>query len=88
MRIRSTAERTSSNDFWVSDPISNSTTVDDSPSVTVEVTCLTPATLATAASTGRVTWVSTSLAAAPDSTTLTATTGNDTSGYSLIGSAR
>jgi hypothetical protein len=44
----------------------NCTIVDDDPSVTVETTCQTPLTLATASSTFFVTWDSSSDGAAPD----------------------
>ena len=63
----------------------NSITVEDLPSVNVEVTCLTPETLDTASSTLRATCVSSSAGAAPDWVTVTEMIGTSMFGNLVIG---
>ena len=79
-RMRSTASLTSSTAVCVSTSRRNSTTVCERPSVSVEMTFLTPQILATASSTRLVTCVSSSLGATPGSVIVT-----DTSGTSMLG---
>ena len=83
-----TALRTSLVTFSRSTPSWNSIEVVDTPSLTTEVMCLTEPSPATASSTRRVTWVSISVGAAPDWTTVTATTGRSTSGKLLVRSLK
>ncbi len=66
----------------------NSIEVSELPSVTVELMCLTPATPATASSTFRVTWVSSSEGAAPDWVMVTAITGTSMLGARVMGMSR
>ncbi len=87
-RMRATASLTSFSARSVPTSSRSSTVVVELPSVTLEVTCLTPATLATASSTLRVTWVSSSAGAAPVSVTETETIGTSTLGARVIGMAR
>ena len=58
----------------------------EAPSVSVEVMCLTLDRPASASSTGRVTWFSSSWGAAPLSVTVTTTAGKTTLGNCLMGS--
>ena len=60
----------------------------DAPSLTVEVMCLTWPRPATLSSIRRVTWVSSSVGAAPDWITVTTTTGRSMSGKLLVRSLK
>src|SRR5690349_16040144 len=84
-RILVTASLTSFSARSVSTSSQNSMTVDDLPSVSVEVTCLTPETLATESSILRATCVSSSAGAAPDCVTVTEMTGTSMFGNLVIG---
>ena len=79
-RMRSTASLTSLTAVCVSTSRRNSTIVCEWPSVSVEVTFLTPEMLATASSMRLVICVSSSLGATPGSVTVT-----ETSGMSILG---
>ncbi len=80
------ASLTSLTAVCVSTSSRNSTTVCELPSVSVEMTFLTPLMLATASSTRLVIWVSSSLGATPGSVTVTETSGMSMLGKRVIGS--
>ena len=63
----------------------NSAAVVETPSVTVEMTFLTPVIPASASSISLVTWASNSAGAAPDCATVTATSGTSMFGNRVIG---
>ena len=88
LRICATAERTSSTARSIGVPIASWTTVSDDPSVTLESISSIPCKLRSAASTRCVTWVSSSVGAAPGWLIWTMTTGKSMSGWLLTSSRR
>jgi hypothetical protein len=64
----------------------NSISVTEEPSVSVDITCLTPVILATASSTRLLTWLSSSAGAAPDWVTVTEISGTSMFGKRVTGS--
>ncbi len=88
VRILATASRTSFSARSLLTSSRSSTSVVDAPSVTEEVMCFTPDTLAIESSILRVTCVSSSAGAAPACVTVTDTTGTSTLGARVIGMAR
>ena len=87
-RMRPTASFTSFSARSLLTSSCSSTSVVETPSATEEVKCFTPATLATASSTLRVTWVSSSAGAAPDWVIAMETMGTSTLGARVIGMLR